>query len=112
MKCVRHPVLPSSLYGALFSLLVGCGGGENGTTPDTGMGGEGNAGGADSEDPDPDPVFTDEEMAALAELSPAELPPVLEDASNALADDAAAALFGQRMFFDPSISGELIDGDN
>jgi cytochrome c peroxidase len=34
------------------------------------------------------------------------------DPSNRVADDPAARAFGQRLFFDPSFSGPLIEGDN
>jgi cytochrome c peroxidase len=37
-------------------------------------------------------------------------PPV--DASNKFANDAAAQRFGQKLFFDPALSGPLIEGDN
>ena len=61
---------------------------------------------------DPDPVFTAEDRARLAELSPAALPGPPADASNRLADDPVAAQLGQRLFFDPLFSGQLLDGDN
>lgn len=47
---------------------------------------------------------------ALLALSPVPAPP--PDPSNAWADDPDAARFGQRLFFDPSFAGELLDGDN
>jgi cytochrome c peroxidase len=47
---------------------------------------------------------------ALVALSP--VPPPPADVSNAWADDPAAARFGQRLFFDPSFAGALLDGDN
>jgi cytochrome c peroxidase len=34
------------------------------------------------------------------------------DVSNRYADNPAAATFGQRLFFDPSFSGRLLEGDN
>jgi cytochrome c peroxidase len=34
------------------------------------------------------------------------------DASNRFANDAAAQRFGQKLFFDPALSGPLIEGDN
>ena len=34
------------------------------------------------------------------------------DPSNRVADDATALRFGQTLFFDPSLSGQLIEGDN
>lgn len=61
---------------------------------------------------DPDPVFTPEELAALAALSPQPLPAPPPDPTNKLADDPAAATLGQRLFFDPSFSGQLLDTDN
>jgi cytochrome c peroxidase len=59
-----------------------------------------------------DMLLTSTELAALAELSPHELPASPPDAANAFADDPAAAAFGQRLFFDPGFSGALLDGDN
>jgi cytochrome c peroxidase len=49
---------------------------------------------------------------ALAALSPSPLPSPPPDVSNGWADDPAAAAFGQRLFFDTWMSGELLDGDN
>jgi cytochrome c peroxidase len=45
-------------------------------------------------------------------LSPAALPPPPNDPTNRFADSPAAALFGQRLFYDPSFSGQLLDTDN
>jgi cytochrome c peroxidase len=61
---------------------------------------------------DPDPVFTDAGWAALQALSPVPLPAAPPDVTNAYADDALAAVFGQKLFFDPSFSGPLLDTDN
>ncbi|HEX6273622.1 MAG TPA: cytochrome c peroxidase [Polyangiaceae bacterium] len=61
---------------------------------------------------EPEPSFTKAELAALSTLSPVELPPPPADASNRWADDSAAASFGKVLFFDPRLSGELLDGDN
>ncbi len=47
---------------------------------------------------------------ALRALSPVPSPP--PDPSNAYADDPDAARFGQRLFFDASFAGALLDGDN
>jgi cytochrome c peroxidase len=63
-------------------------------------------------DPDPDPVFLPAEWAALQALSPDALPPPPADKTNAFADDAAAATFGQALFYDSSLSGPLLDTDN
>lgn len=57
-------------------------------------------------------ILGEDERALLATLSPETLPGAPPDASNAWADDAAAARFGQRLFFDPLFSGALLDGDN
>jgi cytochrome c peroxidase len=57
------------------------------------------------------PAKTKENPALIA-LSPSPLPPPPPDVSNAWADDPAAAAFGKRLFFDSSMSGELLDGDN
>jgi cytochrome c peroxidase len=51
-------------------------------------------------------------LKALQAMSPKELPPPPKDISNRFADDPAAAAFGQRLFFDPRMSGPLIDPDN
>src|SRR5690349_7891960 len=56
--------------------------------------------------------FTTEERTRLLRLSPATLPAALPDASNRFADDARAAAFGQKLFFDAGFSGPLLDGDN
>jgi cytochrome c peroxidase len=61
---------------------------------------------------DPAPVLTPADRAALAQLSPPELPPPTRDASNRWADDPAAAILGQHLFNDPGFSGRLLDGDN
>lgn len=60
---------------------------------------------------DPDPVVSDEARRLLATLAYDDLvlPP---DPTNAVADDPRAARLGQRLFFDPSLSGPLVDGDN
>ena len=61
---------------------------------------------------DPDPVITPTELQALQALSPASLPSPPRDATNRLADDPAAALLGQKLFYDMSFSGPLLDTDN
>lgn len=54
----------------------------------------------------------DSTRAALRELSlPATLA-VPVDTSNRWADDPGAAALGQRLFFEPRFSGQLLDGDN
>jgi cytochrome c peroxidase len=60
----------------------------------------------------PAPVLTPDERAALQALSPAELPSPPSDPTNRFADNPAAAALGQRLFFDPSFSGQLLDTDN
>ena len=52
------------------------------------------------------------DQATLRSLAPAVLPAPPPDASNRFADDARAARFGQRLFFDKAFSGRLLDGDN
>ncbi|HEX4335586.1 MAG TPA: cytochrome c peroxidase [Polyangiaceae bacterium] len=49
--------------------------------------------------------------AAFAELHYDAAPPP-EDPSNRVADDPRARALGQRLFFDASLSGPLIEGDN
>jgi cytochrome c peroxidase len=58
------------------------------------------------------PVFSEASLQALRELSPEVLPPPPSDPSNRYADDARAALLGQRLFFDRGFSGALLDSDN
>jgi len=58
------------------------------------------------------PVLPDDERSALLALSPDSLPAPPPDIANTWADDAGAARFGQKLFFDPGFSGELLDGDN
>lgn len=65
----------------------------------------------DAELPDVAPVLTASERAALMALRYDDGPPP-EDPSNRVADDPAARLFGQRLFFDGSLSGPLIEADN
>ena len=60
---------------------------------------------------DPAPVFTAAEQSALAALRYDDRAPP-PDPSNRVADDGAARLFGQRLFFDRALSGPLIEGDN
>lgn len=65
----------------------------------------------DAELPDLAPIFTEQERAALATLRYDASPPP-NDPSNRFADEPAARAFGQRMFFDASLSGRLIEADN
>lgn len=60
---------------------------------------------------DPEPTLSAEERATLATLRyDAGAPP--PDPSNAVADDAAARKFGQRLFFETAFSGALLQADN
>jgi cytochrome c peroxidase len=60
---------------------------------------------------DPSPKFSAETRAALSALHyDASSPPA--DVSNAVADDPAARVFGQRLFFEPALSGALLEPDN
>jgi cytochrome c peroxidase len=61
---------------------------------------------------DPKPQLTAAEREALKTLSPPTLPGPPPDPTNKWADDALAAKLGQRLFFDPGLSGRLLDGDN
>ncbi len=61
---------------------------------------------------DPDPVITPGDLQALQALSPASLPAPPPDPTNRFADDSASARFGQKLFYDPSFSGPLLDTDN
>jgi cytochrome c peroxidase len=58
------------------------------------------------------PLFTDAQWTTLQALSPATLPAAPGDVTNRFADDPAAATLGQRLFYDPSFSGPLLDADN
>jgi len=48
--------------------------------------------------------WTDAELATIRSLWIGSLPPLPPDPGNAVADDEAAARFGQRLFFDPRFS--------
>jgi cytochrome c peroxidase len=87
-------------------------GGEASTGGETSAGGAGDAGNPGQVDDDPDPQLSAADLERLGELSPSELPPPPADPTNRWADDPAAALFGQTLFFDPRFSGALLDGDN
>ncbi len=81
-------------------------GGTGGATAGTGgqagaAGGTGGSGG-----------FTDADWALLRELAPQTLPAPVQDVSNRLADDAAAAALGEKLFFDAGFSGKLLDLDD
>lgn len=51
------------------------------------------------------PAWTDAEIAVLRSLSLESLPGLPPDPSNAVADNAQAAKFGELLFFDPRLSG-------
>lgn len=63
-----------------------------------------------SESPEPGPAA--DQRALLASLSFRDNPAPPVDVSNAWADSSDAAAFGQRLFFDPGFSGQLLTGDN
>jgi cytochrome c peroxidase len=67
---------------------------------------------SDGEAGDIAPTFTAAERAALGDLSPATLPASPPDVSNRWADDATAAAFGQKLFFEAGFSGPLLEGDD
>jgi cytochrome c peroxidase len=58
-----------------------------------------------------DVVVSADALKALSELRYDSAPPPA-DPSNRVADDEKARLFGQRLFFDTSLSGALLEGDN
>lgn len=102
---------------ALALMAGGCGGSPTGAAPPPtadGGGASDDAPGttADAKADDPDPVITSEESQALEALSPTPLPGPPGDATNRFADSSAAALLGQKLFYDPSFSGPLLDTDN
>jgi len=93
--------------------VIACSSGSDGQ-PATGGpndGGSGGSGGDGGVIDDPDPVITDDARRALEALryDPAPLP---QDPSNRVADDATARVFGQKLFFDTSLSGRLLGPDN
>ena len=49
-------------------------------------------------------AWTDDDLAVLESLSLANLPPLPEDPTNAVADDLRAAAFGHALFFDTRLS--------
>jgi cytochrome c peroxidase len=104
----RHYILAVTL-----ALGSGCGS-QMMRTPPPGGGGAGGTGGGGTggSSSEPEPLFTPAEREALKLLAPAALPRPPADTSNAFADNPKAALLGQRFFFDPQFSGELLDGDN
>jgi cytochrome c peroxidase len=75
----------------------------DGGTPDVSM--------ADASVPDEPPVLDDAARTALLALRYDASPPPA-DVSNRYADDAAARLFGRRLFFDTRLSGALRGRDN
>lgn len=79
-----------------------------GVLPDAGGGGDSavDASASDSGDD----IFTSDERAAMKTFTP--LGAVPPDTTNAFADNAAAAVLGQRLFFDKSYSGPLAIGDD
>jgi cytochrome c peroxidase len=58
------------------------------------------------------PAITPCDWTALRALSPDALPAPPPDPTNRFADSPAAAMFGQKLFYDPSFSGPLLDTDN
>lgn len=82
------------------ALVAGCGGS---TSPPGGMMMPGPDAGGGGNDP---------ERMMFAAFAPAQLPAPPKDVSNKWADDARAAAFGQRLFFEKAFSGRLLDGDN
>src|SRR5882672_3257897 len=97
---------------AALTGTAACGSAAPGAGPGgAGAGGGAMAGAGGGSMDDPDPVLTTEARAALAALRYDDgAPPA--DPSNRVADDPAARAFGQRLFFDPSFSGRLLEGDN
>ncbi|MET0790012.1 MAG: cytochrome c peroxidase [Polyangiaceae bacterium] len=52
------------------------------------------------------------ELEQLSSLSPSSLPAPAADISNRFGDVPAAAVFGQKLFFETAFSGKLLEGDN
>jgi len=111
-RALVHP--PRSSLLALACLALACGTSHpDGHAPsgNAGQAGEGSGGTAGSNTPDA-PQLTKAELAKLRALSPGMLPPAPPDSTNRFADNPEAAALGQRLFFDRSFSGALLDGDN
>ncbi len=86
-----------------------CGGGGTGPASEQAAGPVADAA---SDAADPDPVITSSQWAALRALSPDPLPGPRRDPTNRFADNQAAAALGQKLFYDRSFSGPLLDTDN
>jgi len=118
-----------ALLGGLLSAVVACGGGSSppgaaagggagtaaaGTTPGGTSGASmagGSSGGSAGAAADPDPVLPPTAMAELKKLAYDTSPPPA-DPSNRFESNVEAQAFGQRMFFDPLLSGPLLERDN
>jgi cytochrome c peroxidase len=87
-------------------LSVACGPAQDFTS----SAGADDAGLPDADDPNPD--ISKAQWTALLALSPISLPAAPPDVTNRFADSAAAAALGQKLFYDPSFSGPLLDSDN
>jgi cytochrome c peroxidase len=86
------------------------GGDTGGTNAGDGAGGQAGAGGGAGGEGGTPPSPYDVVRARFAGMSP--LPPLPADPTNAFADNAKAATFGQRLFFDEKFSGALkVDSD-
>jgi len=99
-----------------LAVLAACGDADSGTDSGTDAGSDagtdaGTDAGSDAALPDEPPDFSDADLAALAALHYDDGPPPA-DPSNRVADDPAARLFGQRLFFETALSGPLIEADN
>jgi cytochrome c peroxidase len=92
--------------------IIACSTGSSGQPTGAPTDGSLGAGGAEAGPvDDPDPVITGEARTALEALRYDAGPPPA-DPSNRVADHAGARTFGQRLFFDPSMSGRLLEPDN
>lgn len=56
--------------------------------------------------------FSNGEIKILNSLSQSDLITPIKDISNKDSDNPDAAIFGQKLFFDPIFAGKLLDGDN
>jgi len=111
-QALRALMLMSMGAGGLGLVACAGGGAAPGGAGTGGATGAGGAGGAQTgASDDPDPVFTAADQAALAALRYDDGPPPA-DPSNRVADDPAARVFGQKLFFDKTLSGRLLEGDN
>jgi cytochrome c peroxidase len=98
----RYVLAAMALVDPAFT-TTGCGGPTPPASTDSGV---------DGGEQEAEPTLSQAERAALLALSPDPLPGPSPDRTNRWADSPAAAALGQKLFFDRSFSGPLLDSDN